>query len=104
MRLRHAARSPPHVFDSLHRLAKAQSRRPPDFLSGHARQYGKCEHRGDFTQKADPVCGICGAHGGYDTAEMCDVRKNSGGPGKTVDGVFPGQLQRFWHRCRPVDD
>ena len=29
------------VLDSLHRLAKAQSRRPPDFLSGHACQVGK---------------------------------------------------------------
>ena len=34
--LRHAAPSPPQVLDSLHRLAKAQSRRPLDFLSGHA--------------------------------------------------------------------
>ena len=32
--LRHDAPSPPQVHDSLHRLAKAQSRRPPDFLSG----------------------------------------------------------------------
>ena len=39
--LRHAAPSPPQVLDSLHRLAKAQSRRPPDFLSGHACQDGK---------------------------------------------------------------
>ena len=39
--LRHAALSPPQVLDSLHRLAKAQSRRPPDFLSGHACQDGK---------------------------------------------------------------
>ena len=31
--LRHAAPSPPQLLDSLHRLAKAQSRRPPDFLS-----------------------------------------------------------------------
>ena len=36
--LRHAAPSPSQVLDSLHRLAKAQSRRPPDFLSGHAYQ------------------------------------------------------------------
>ena len=38
--LRHAAPSPPQVLDSLHRLAKAhtQSRRRPDFLSGHASQ------------------------------------------------------------------
>ena len=39
--LRHAAPSPPHILDSLHRLVKAQSRRPPDFLSGHAYQDGK---------------------------------------------------------------
>ena len=35
VQLRHAAPSPPQVLDSLHRLAKVQSRRPPDFLSGH---------------------------------------------------------------------
>ena len=39
--LRHAAPSPPQVLDSLHRLAKAQSRRPSVFLSGHACQDGK---------------------------------------------------------------
>ena len=36
--LRHAAPSLPQILDSLHRLAKVQSRRPPDFLSGHASQ------------------------------------------------------------------
>ena len=50
-------------------------------------------HRGDFTQEADLVCGICGAHGGYEIAEVRDVRSNGGGrglcggPGKRVDGV-----------------
>ena len=39
--LQHAAPSPPQVLDSLHRLAKAQSRRPTDFLIGHACQDGK---------------------------------------------------------------
>ena len=39
--LRHAGPSPPQLLDSLHRLAKAQSRRLPDFLSGHASQGGK---------------------------------------------------------------
>ena len=39
--LRHAVPSPPQVFGSLHRLARAQSRRPPDFLSGNAYQDGK---------------------------------------------------------------
>ena len=82
MPLRHAAPSPPQVLDTLqHRLAKAQSGRPPDFLSGHACQDGKGEHLGDFTQKADLVCGICGAHGGYETAEVRDVRRNGGGRG-----------------------
>ena len=57
--LRHTASSPPQIVDSLHRLANAQSRRPPDFLSGLAYQ--------DFTQEADLVCGICGAHGGYES-------------------------------------
>ena len=51
MPLRLAALSPPQVLDPLHRLARAQSRRPPDFLSGHAYQDGKLEYRGDFTQE-----------------------------------------------------
>ena len=101
--LRRAAPSPPQVLDSLHRLAKAQSRRPPDFLSGHSYQDEKGEHRGDLTQEADLVCGICGAHGGYETAEARDVRRNGGGrglcggAGKRVDGVFPGRPQSFRH-------
>ena len=61
-------------------------------------------------RKADLVCEICGAHGGYDTAEVRDVRRNGGGrglcggPGKKMDGVFPGRPQSFRHRRRPVDD
>ena len=39
--LRHAVPSLSQLPDSLHRLTKAQSRRPPDFLSGHASQDGK---------------------------------------------------------------
>ena len=39
--LRHAAPNQPYVLDSLHRLVKAQWRRPPDFLSIHAYQDGK---------------------------------------------------------------
>ena len=38
MPLRHAAPSPSQVLDTLHRLAKEQSRRPPDLFSGHAYQ------------------------------------------------------------------
>ena len=53
---------------------------------------------------------ICGAHGGYETAEVRDVWRNGGGrglcrgPGKRVDGVFPGRSQSFRHQRRPVDD
>ena len=39
--LRHAAPSPPQLHVSLHRLAKEQPRRPPDFLSAHAYEDGK---------------------------------------------------------------
>ena len=39
--LRHAAPSQPQLTDSLHRLAKEQPCRLPDFLSGHAYQDGK---------------------------------------------------------------
>ena len=55
------------------------------------------EHRSNFTQEADLVCGVCGAHGGYETtAKVRDVRRIGEGrglcavPGKKVDGVFPG--------------
>ena len=54
------------------------------------------EHRGDFTQEIDLVCEIDGAHGGYETSEVRDVRRNgggrrlSGGPGKKTDRVVRG--------------
>ena len=41
---------------------------------------------------------------------MRDVQRNGGerglcrGPGKRVDGVFPGRSQSFRHQRRPVDD
>ena len=41
---------------------------------------------------------------------MRDVRRIGGGhglcggPGKRVEGVFPGPPQNFWHQRRPVDD
>ena len=60
--------------------------------------------------EADLVCGICGAHGGYETPEVRDVRRIGGrrglcgGSGKRVDGVFPGRPQSFRHQHRPVDD
>ena len=49
----------------------------------------------------DLVRGIYGAHGGYETAEVRDVRKIGGGcglregAGKRVDGVFPDDLRAF---------
>ena len=52
----------------------------------------------------------CGAHGGYKTAEVRDVRRNGegrglcGSPGKRVNGVFPERPQSFRHQHRPVDD
>ena len=52
-------------------------------------------------QKADLVCGICGAHGGYETAEVRHVRRNGGKrglcgePGKRVDGSFLDDLRAF---------
>ena len=55
----------------------------------------------------DLVCGICGAHGGYETPEVRDVRRVGGGrglyggPGKRVDGMFPGRPQSFRHQRRP---
>ena len=53
---------------------------------------------------------ICGAHGGYETAEVCGVRRVGGGrglrggPGKIVHGVFPGRPQSFRYHRRLVDD
>ena len=79
--LRHATPYPPHLPGSLHRLAKEQSHRSPDFLSEHPYQDGKGEHRGDYGQEADSVRGICGAHGGHETSEVRDVRRTGGGRG-----------------------
>ena len=49
-----------------------------------------------YAQEADPVRGICGAHGGHETAEVRGVRRTDRGRGlrgrggrkwTTVDGV-----------------
>ena len=42
-------------------------------------KYSTLEHRGDFTQEADLVRGVCGVHGGYETAEVRHVRRIGGG-------------------------
>ena len=61
-------------------------------------------------QEEDLVRGICGAYGGYETAEVRDVRRIDGGrglcggSGKRVEGVFPGRPQSFRNQRRPVDD
>ena len=91
----------PQLPDSLHRLAKEQSRRPPDFLSGHAYKGGKWEHRGDFTQEADLIRGVCGAHG--DTRlpksvvfiELVGVAGCVGGQEKEWMGCFLDGLGAF---------
>ena len=112
MPLRHTAPSPPQLPESVHRLAIERSCRPPDFLSGHAYQDGKWEHRGHFTtqEEADRIRGVCGARGGYETAEVFGVLRTGGGrgllggPGKRVDGVFPGRPHSLRHQRRPVND
>ena len=64
----------------------------------------------DFTQEADLICGVCGAHGGYESAKVRDVRRTGegrglrGGQEKKVGGVFPGRPQSFRHQRRPVVD
>ena len=85
--LRHDASSPPQLPGSLHRLPKEQPCRPPDFLSGHAHEDEKWEHRSDFTQKADLVRGLCGAHGGHEVAEVHDIWGTGGGRGLRGEGV-----------------
>ena len=54
-----------------------------------------------ITQEADLVCGICGAHEGYETPEVRDVRGIGGGhglcggPGKKWMGSFLDDLRAF---------
>ena len=106
----HGASRPPQLPESLHRLANEQSRRPPDFLSGHANQDGKSEHRGNYTQEVNLVREIYCAHGGSETAEVRDVRRTgggrglSGGAGKRGDRVFPERIQSFRYQPRSVND
>ena len=64
----------------------------------------------DYTQEADLVRGICGAHGRYENAEVRDVWRTGGGhgvrggAGKRVDEMFPGRPKSFRYQRRPVDD
>ena len=83
---------------------------PMSYLDIHGYQDEKLEHRGDLTQEADLVRGICGAHGGYQTAEVRDVWRIGRGRGLCrrgrgrVGGVFLGRPQSFRHQRRPVND
>ena len=101
MPLRHAAPSPRQLPSSLHRLAKEQSHRRPDFLYGQLHEGGKRGHRGGCTQEADLVRGIRGAHGGHETAETRDVWRTGGGRGlregqeKERMGCFLDDLRAF---------
>ena len=49
--LRHAALGPPKLRDSLHRLTKEQSHRPPGLLFEHPREDGKWGHEGNYTHE-----------------------------------------------------
>ena len=63
-----------------------------------------------LSQEGDLVCGVCGAHRGYETPGVRDARRIGGGrglcggPEKRVDGVFPGRPQSFRYQRRPVDN
>ena len=68
---------------------------------------------GEYAQEADPVLGICGAHGRYESTEVRGVRRTGGGrglrgggnPGRrrmaqdggTRSGAFHGGMD---HYCR----
>ena len=98
--LRHVAPSTPQVLDSLHRLAKEQSRRPTDFLSGHALIIKTGSESIEATLRKRRI-----SFAGF-VARMEDTRLPKcvmfgelvggagglrGGPGKRVNGVFPGR-------------
>ena len=111
MPLRHAAPSPPQVLDSLHRLAKVQSRRPLDSYLGTLIKTASESIEATLRRRRIPFCWICGTHGIYETAEVRDFRRIGGGrglcggPGKRrVNGVFLGRPQSFRDQRRPVDD
>ena len=76
--LRHATPNQPQLPDSLPRLAKKESHRPHDFVSGHPHKDEKSEHRGDYAQKVDPFRGIYGAHGGQETAPVRGAERTDG--------------------------
>ena len=54
---------------------------------------GEREHQGDTAEEADPVRGVCDAHGGHETAEARDVRGTRGGT------VSVGGQEKEWMGC-----
>ena len=63
-----------------------------------------------YSMEVDLVCGVRGAHGGYDTtAKVRDVRKIGGGrglrggPGKRLHGVFPRRPQSLRYQRRSAE-
>ena len=58
----------------------------------------------------DLVRRICGAHRGYEAAEVRDIRRNGGehrlrgGSGKVVYGVFPGRSRSCYYKIELVQD
>ena len=96
---RHAGPNPPQLNGSLDVLAKEQSHRITDFLSGHAAfEDGKREHRGDYHRRRRILFAgfVTRMEEGDKAAEVRDVRRTGGGrkmrgsQEKSVDGVFPG--------------
>ena len=69
----------------MHRLAKGQSHRPPDFLSRYGSWLMKTGSEGIEAmlrrRRILFVRGICGAHGGHDTDEVHTIRRIGGGHG-----------------------
>ena len=108
--LRHAAPSPPQLPDSLHRLAKERSRRPPDFIS--VTRLSRREVRASTRLYAGGGSCLRGLRRAWrhETAEVRDVRRIGGGRGlcggvvKRVDGVFPGRPQSLRLQRLSVDD
>ena len=56
------------------------------------------ERRGDYEQEADPVRGICGAHGGHERLPKCVMLKELIGGAGCVGGQ-----EKEWTGCLPDD-
>ena len=107
--LRHAAPSPPQVLDSLHRWRKHNRADHPisyldtliktksESIEGTLRRR-RILFAGFVARMEDTRLPKCVMFGELVGGAGC------GGPGKRVDGVFPGRPQNFQHHRRPMDD